>query len=218
MNFIEGKPPRDLKAKDLARAEIGKRYWGCYLGNIPEGAAYRQSLQGFVSSLAENLQNGKGFLFFGDYRSGKTGAAVILMKATIAFGGTALLLKADSLTDTVIGNKLFTEDTTLWNRACEVDLLVLDDLGQEHTKEFGSALIEKLIRKRYDEKRSLVVTTNLTYGGIGQKYPSVLKIMEATLTAVRMEGVDWLSLERSGKLKSFLHSSAEEERGSVDDD
>src|SRR5581483_3578577 len=108
-------------------------------GAIPDACAYKNYLEKYSARLDANVDEGVGLLLLGDHDHGKTGAAISVLKLALIAGYSGLFLEADRLQGLVIEKRIWFEDTSWMERAELVDVLVLDDLGMEHTKEFGQS-------------------------------------------------------------------------------
>lgn len=202
--FIPLAEPRKLTNEDMIRMNVGKRYWHVSLDSIPEECDYKKKLWRFIKSLSSAISQGKGFLFCGDYRQGKTSASVILCKAVVSSGGTAYFIRSDELTKVVVESHWFDEDKTVLDRMREVDLLVIDDVGTEASKEYGESLVENLIRYRYDNLKSMVVTTNVGMPDLVSKYgQGVMKVMASMMVPVEVSGTHWYE-EEVEKMKELF--------------
>lgn len=195
---------RALVEADLQRMNIGKRFWGVHLSEIPKLAKYREVLEQFISRLKDAIDSGMGLFLYGDYRKGKTSAAAIVAKAVVAHGGTAFFIRADDLTRVVVERTAFDDEETVEERMRSVDLLIIDDLGSEHSREFGESLVERVVRWRYDHRKSLVVTVNVPAGKLEEKFnEGLMKVMRSMMSAVQVDGTTWFERER-GEVKDFF--------------
>lgn len=200
-----GKEWRQLRPEDLRRMNVGKRFWNVALEKIPDQATYKQELTAYIERLKPAIEGGYGLMLNGPYRQGKTSSAVILMKAVVAHGGTAFFIRADEVAGVVIEKTRFDEDQTMEERMRSVDLLVIDDLGTDTTREVGAGLMERLIRWRYDTKKSLVVTANKSMEELARKFnEGTLMVMRSTMKAVRVDGMQWFDEESAG-VKMFFN-------------
>lgn len=207
MSFIENKPIRDgLDPEDLVRMNIGRRWWSCTLAKIPEGLEYRQILMKFVDRIADHIRNGRGLLFHGKFATGKTGAAVIVAKATVYHGGTAYFVPVTELSDAKFDKAKFDEEenVTVWERMQNADLLILDDLGSEHTNQWGKSLVERIIRARSNRSKSIVCTTN-RFEQLQNSYgESTISILKAIALPVFVDGTNWRVEEAKDLKKEIL--------------
>lgn len=203
MSFLSHES-RKLDREDMRRMNVGERFWGVTLEQVPEGCAYRDRISAYLDAMHECIKKGIGLLFYGDYRSGKTAAAIIVMKNVVAFGGTALFIRADELSKAVIEKTIFDDDETLEERMKSVDLLVIDDLGQEHSKDFGASVVESIIRNRYNHRKAILVTLNIEIAEIEKKYGlGVLRVMRSMTAPVAVAGTNWMEKEREEVRKTL---------------
>ena len=197
-----------LGPEDLARMNIGRRWWGCMLSKIPDGLSYKGVLTKYIADVADHVRNGRGLLFWGDFSSGKTGASVIVAKAVVCHGGTAYFLPISELSDSKIEKRMFDEEegTTVWDRVCKVDLLILDDLGSEHigASQWGKSLVERIIRLRSNKTKSTICTIN-KFDEIATIYgESAVAILRACTLAVRVTGKNWRDEEKQEISREIL--------------
>ena len=82
------------------------------------------------------------------------------MYEVLELGGTAYFISMANLMDSLYS--VSQEDRqNLENKLKNVDLLVLDDLGLEYDKGWVSVKIRALINYRFDNQKSVIITTNL---------------------------------------------------------
>lgn len=120
----------------------------------------------FVTNLQANLDTGRGLWIMGDIGTGKTALAMVVAKAAIDMGRTVaiyslprlLTLMRDLMKEKVEhpGGLIGFIDTL-----CSVDLLQIDDVGAENTSDWVIEQLYSIVNTRYEEQRSIVVTTNL---------------------------------------------------------
>ena len=106
------------------------------------------------------LNCGQGLLLRGDVGTMKTTLAVASMYEVLELGGTAYFISMANLMDSLYSVSQ-EERQSLENKLKNVDLLVLDDLGLEYDKGWVSVKIRALINYRFDNQKSVIITTNL---------------------------------------------------------
>jgi DNA replication protein DnaC len=108
------------------------------------------------------LDEGRGKWFMGDVGTGKTTLAMLISKSALAAGRTCAIYSLPRLLN-VLRDTIGSEDGTLdlLDRLATVDLLHLDDLGAENTSEWVLEQLYSIVNTRYEDERSLVITTNL---------------------------------------------------------
>lgn len=190
---LDGDRGRKLTEAEYVRIGAGARFRNVMFSKIPKTAEYRGMLETFLRSLKKGIDSGFGMLLFGAYGSGKTSASVIVAKAVVSRGGTAFFIRADDLVRSVIEKVQFDDESSVEERMRGVDLLVIDDLGSEHVKDFGKSLIEQLVRWRYDHKKSLIATMNTDDAGkLASKFnEGLVQVMRSMTEPVLVAGVDW---------------------------
>lgn len=97
-------------------------------------------------------------LLFGSNSTGKSTAAVRAIRRACEEGQSV----AFRLVSDVAKLSQFEEGREEFEKLCRVSLLVLDDLGAEHSTGFGRGVIAALVDKRHTALKHTIVTSNLT--------------------------------------------------------
>jgi len=196
--LISEQPKRTLTAWDMLRMGVGKRFWLCTLGKMTDACEQKPKIEAWVKNVKSNLENGYGLLLMGNYNTGKTGSAVICAKATVMHGGTAYMIRGNTLNQAIFDNTLFDQDELITERVRSVDLLVLDDVGCGHESSWGLSVIEEVLRDRSDRMASTIITTNLDKNAMHEKFgESLLNFLSATMVSVVCKGQNFRDNERA---------------------
>jgi DNA replication protein DnaC len=119
----------------------------------------------FVDDLEGNLAAGRGLWLMGDVGTGKTSLAMLVSKMALERGRSAAIYSLPRLLGRI--RRTYDADTgeqtydDFIERLTEVDLLHIDDLGAEKSSEWVLEQLYAIVDSRYEQERSMVVTTNL---------------------------------------------------------
>jgi DNA replication protein DnaC len=162
---------RGIKAKRAASRKLGtgipKRFRGVGFDRQPIADMDKGLLtpvRAFIRNIDDNLEEGRGFWFFGDVGTGKTSLAMLVSKAALEAGRSVAIYSMPRLLADI---KETYEDRSersymqLFERLCSVDLLHIDDLGAEKRTEWVLEQLYAIVNERWQEQKSMVVTTNL---------------------------------------------------------
>lgn len=181
-----------LRKEHLLLMRMPALYWRASFEGI-QNENMRHVIQRYAEDIHGNLDEGVGFMFYGDNGVGKTAAACVLAKLVRRTGASVLFITAESLRQAVLHNEGFSDFQTLDERAHTADFLVLDDLGKEHAGASGwnETYWENLFRVRIAARRATVVTTNRTRAMLKDRYhASMLEVMKEAIVPVKVVGED----------------------------
>jgi len=151
------KVPANLRGATLANTE-----------DRPDVKGWDGAISSITSAL--NGSYGESWLFIcGPVGSGKTRLAAIFAQQAHA-SGLGWVMRWEPVQD-IIEKLRPSDNLRKWrNKLVEADPLIIDDLGSEYASEWGRAEIERLISKRYDSRLMTVITSNLPFERIPEKY------------------------------------------------
>ena len=127
------------------------------MGYQPESA----KLRAYVEQFPEMLKSGAGLLLWGGVGTGKTFLAACVANALLDRSIPVLMPVTGELLNKLMGiypseRNAFLESLNAYS------LLILDDLGMEHSSEFAMSQMFSIVDSRYRTGKPLIVTTNLT--------------------------------------------------------
>jgi DNA replication protein DnaC len=122
-------------------------------------------VRSYCERLDDNLEEGRGLWLMGDVGTGKTTLAMLVSKTALEAGRSVAIYSLPKLLaqirrtyDAERGEQSYLQ---FFERLTSVDLLHIDDLGAEKRSDWVLEQLYALVNERYEEKRSIVVTTNL---------------------------------------------------------
>lgn len=119
-------------------------------------------VQRFVGRIEDNVAHGRGVWIMGDVGTGKTMLAMLVSKAALDAGLTVAIYSLPRLLNLIREAIEQVEGVVgFLDRLAEVDLLHLDDVGAENRTDWALEQLYSIVNMRYEEQRSIVVTTNL---------------------------------------------------------
>lgn len=141
--------------------------------------------------------NGRGILFTGTVGTGKThlsaaiGQHLLDEGKSVLYGTVATHLARLRHT---YGNDKQTERQVM-DQLIRCQLLIIDDVGKEKVTEWVDQTVFEIINTRYEHRKPVVITTNLSLSEIRDKYTVtgdalVSRIIEMC-AGVQMSGADW---------------------------
>jgi DNA replication protein DnaC len=121
----------------------------------------------YCDSISEGLATGRGMWFTGDFGTGKTTLAMLISKTAMEADHTVAIYSLPRLLSML--RETFREDSEyslsqLIDKLCSVDLLHIDDVGAEQTSSWVLEQLYTVVNTRYEDKRSIILTTNLIAG------------------------------------------------------
>jgi DNA replication protein DnaC len=121
-------------------------------------------VRAYVDRIDDSIDEGRGLWFYGDVGTGKTSLAMLVSRAALENGRSVAIYSVPRLLAEI--KETFDRDHAdsymqLFRRLCAVDLLHLDDLGAERTTDWVLEQLYAIVNERWQDRRSIVVTTNL---------------------------------------------------------
>ena len=178
-------------------ANIGKNFWKATLSDISEDYDCKRYMLRYADNIIPNMRDAIGLLLHGPKGHGKTHIACALLKQAISHNARCLFLPVNMLQTAVIEKTPllgFDDEEILFiDRARTCDLLVLDDLGEEHARDFSIRMLENLCRIRSNDALATIFTSNVGHVSklddiYGDWVGSLFKEMACP---IKVQGIDW---------------------------
>jgi len=116
----------------------------------------------FADRIDERLDAGRGLWFMGTVGTGKTTLAMLVSKAALEAGRSVAIYSLPRLLNEIRDtHRAERSHVDLLDRLTAVDLLHIDDVGAERTTDWVLEELYSIVNARYEDKRSIVITTNL---------------------------------------------------------
>ncbi|PHS14483.1 MAG: hypothetical protein COA78_05660 [Blastopirellula sp.] len=186
-------PDLEITVNSYKLMRIPEQHYDCTISNIPDHCEYKERLKSWTARAEYNVIANKGILLFGQYSTGKSGAAAICLKAAATRRKIGLYLSAPMLVEYVFEKTMynFNEGTTMINRARSVPLLVIDELIIDPGNPHYAKTLESLIRFRMDKKLCTIITTNHTTQELQEHCPSMSAALRQIVEPVEVSGHDF---------------------------
>jgi len=146
---------------------IPRKYRGVSFDRPPVteiAPAVTGAVRRYVNRIDEQVDAGRGLWLCGSVGTGKTTLAMLVSSHALEAGRSVaiyslprLLAQIRSTYDDDSGNS----HVDLLDRLTAVDLLHIDDVGAEKTSEWVLEQLYSIVNARYEEERSIIITTNL---------------------------------------------------------
>jgi DNA replication protein DnaC len=209
------KHPRKLTARDLQSMRIPREFWMASVEGIPE--QIREILGHFIEHVREHLGEGVSLLLRGNQGVGKTSAAAVIAKRARAWRFPVLFTTWRQIRDARRNPETTMYDPeaqkTLWARASEVRVLIIDDITADDVEDRyqGLDLLMSLLRDRAHEKLTTIITTRLaldpTVPDYADSFPGIVIATIPGFAAFQVVGPN-LTLRRNQGLSERLARSA----------
>jgi DNA replication protein DnaC len=155
------------KARSLS-AVIPRRYQNVSFDRQPvtdiEPQAVVTAVRSFVGRIDEHLDAGRGLWLVGPVGTGKTTLAMLVSKGALKAGRSVAIYSLPRLLNEIRdAHRAERSHVELLDRLTEVDLLHIDDVGAERTTDWVLEELYSIVNARYEDQRSMIITTNLDY-------------------------------------------------------
>lgn len=155
-------------AELMSAAKIPRSFWSHQVSSSP--AQNQEELRVVLRALPERLSTGWGLMVCGQFAIGKTSFACMLLRKALCYSADCLFTYAVEMGE--LWYKDSDDGRPYAERYRSTDLLVIDDIGQESDNQVMKR-IEFLIRRRYDDSRVTVLTTNFSPSQLLQRYSAI---------------------------------------------
>jgi DNA replication protein DnaC len=186
-----------LTQEHLEHAKIPPEYWNVYLKNIPDELSHKKDVKTYLANIQTFLDEGIGlYIWSPENSTGKTAISVLAQKYAMKHGYSTYFITSEDFKDALITKEMFSEDTTIYQRAITVDLLVLDDITKEYRPKtsnanigFAESKIQQMLRFRSQHRLSTIFTSNTNPKEMGNIYGKDLsEMLRACMKPIHVSG------------------------------
>ena len=186
----------ERRARGLSNA-IPRKYHGVSFDRPPVTdmpTATVQVVRAYLRNLDQRLEEGRGLWLYGDVGTGKTTLAMLVSKTALEAGRSVAIYSLPRLLAEI--RDTYEEGsrhsyTGLLDRLAEVDLLHIDDVGTEKTSPWVLEQLYAIVNARYEEQRSIVLTTNLDREALAEQInPRTVSRLEEMCEELPLFGAD----------------------------
>ncbi|MBV9164532.1 MAG: ATP-binding protein [Solirubrobacterales bacterium] len=116
----------------------------------------------YTDTIDQQMDSGRGLWFMGPVGTGKTTLAMLVSKAALEAGRSVAIYSLPRLLNEIRDiHRAERSHIDLLDRLTAVDLLHIDDVGAERKNEWVLEELYSIVNGRYEEQRSIVITTNI---------------------------------------------------------
>jgi DNA replication protein DnaC len=183
------------KAQSLS-AVIPRRYRDASFDRPPateiEPRAVVGAVRSFADRINDHLDAGRGLWFVGPVGTGKTTLAMLVSKAALRAGRSVAIYSLPRLLNEIRDtHRAERSHVALLDRLAAVDLLHIDDVGAERTTDWVLEELYSIVNARYEDQRSIVITTNLDEDALSEQISArTVSRLAEICDQLPLEGVD----------------------------
>ncbi|MGH3261285.1 MAG: ATP-binding protein, partial [Trebonia sp.] len=116
----------------------------------------------YANTIDDQLDAGRGLWFMGPVGTGKTTLAMLVSRAASDAGRSVAIYSLPRLLNEIRDtHRAERSHVDLLDRLTAVDLLHIDDVGAQRTTDWVLEELYSIVNARYEDKRSIVITTNI---------------------------------------------------------
>lgn len=165
--------------------------WLDYNGD-PDAARHASK---WIERREQNLNNGRGIMFRGEFGRGKTMLSSLVAKEMVKLGVSTFFVTFAEMIEMFTRGWGDTQSRDRFeDKVLNSKVLVLDDLGKELTRKnnLPQSTFDFVLRQRVVNLRPTIITTNLTVEAMMSGYGAgILSLLMERSNLVEVKGQDW---------------------------
>lgn len=193
---------RARSEKIFGRAGIQALHRSCSFANYEVSGSEQRQAYSMAKSYAQNFGGGgfASFVFSGAPGTGKNHLAAAIGNHLLAAGHSVLVV---TIPDLMLRVRECYDDgqseSSLLNDLCNVDLLVLDEVGIQRGSSGEKVIINQVIDRRLSSMRPVGILTNLNHGEL------VTTLGARVMDRLQMDGGIWVNFGWASYRKNVSH-------------
>lgn len=190
-----------ITQEHLEHARIPMAYWNVYLKKIPDTMPYKREVKIYLANMETFIKEGVGIYLWSEQNStGKTAIGTLALRRAMELGYSALYIPSDDYKEALINREMFSETETVQQRAMEVDVLLVDDVGKEYRQSssgFAETKLQSLISYRAKHRKVTIFTSNIHPKELRTIYGNDLAAMlQGCMKPIEVKGMDWNAIRQ----------------------
>lgn len=189
--------------KHYLASGIGKGYHRLGWGDFQRSAKVKADLNKYLERHVAYVDEGMGFVFTGDFGTGKTMLATLILKDLIQIGYRCYATSAaDTTTNLTAGWRDKKDRRRYEDIYVNSQILLLDDVGRDliedrtgeikESGKFKESVLDTILRTRVQFARPTFITTNLEPRGLEEGYGgAVHSLISQNSIVVELAGEDF---------------------------
>ncbi|HHA1989102.1 TPA: ATP-binding protein [Enterobacter hormaechei subsp. xiangfangensis] len=193
---------RARSEKIFGRAGIQALHRSCSFANYEVKGPEQRQAYSMAKSYAQNFGGGSfaSFVFSGAPGTGKNHLAAAIGNHLLGAGHSVLVV---TIPDLMLRVRECYDDgqseSSLLNDLCNVDLLVLDEVGIQRGSSGEKVIINQVIDRRLSSMRPVGILTNLNHGEL------VNTLGARVMDRLQMDGGNWVNFDWESYRKNVSH-------------
>ncbi len=196
---------RKLERSDLKAMNLPGEHWTVKFDLIQPKV--KDQIENYLSKIDEAFSRGVGLVLMGPPGVGKTGIASVIAKEARARRYTTYFTTFWQLREDIRDERPYNDTESVFARARNVELLILDNLRVEDAVEkfyLPLRAIEEILAQRRANKLVTIVTTRLTVAELRQHMPGFADAIQGSLLVVGVEGENLREKQNKTLANEFL--------------
>lgn len=170
---------------------------------------FRRYVKPYVLGMKTALRNGYGLCFSGPNGVGKTMFISYVLLAAMKKRRSVYYTTMLQLDHDIKSGFSSRENSERLELMLTSDFLAIDEMGKEQIKAIGEntytkTQLERILKRRFDDSRPILISTNLSMLALGQTYgDTIMSMVKGKLQNVRMEAGD-VRIQLAAKMRADM--------------